>query len=88
VLHVFHELVDLALHLFHLATHVEDDLDAGEIDAEIARQRQDGLELFEILFRVEAGVAFGARRLEQAFALVQPQVCGWMVYFCATALIM
>jgi hypothetical protein len=63
--HVIHELVDLALHLLDLPAHVQDDLDAGEVDAEIAGQRQDGLELLEILFRVEPRVAVGARRLQQ-----------------------
>src|SRR5262249_41664142 len=33
-LDVLHELVDLALHLLDLPPHVEDDLDAGQIDAQ------------------------------------------------------
>ena len=36
VLDVLHELVDFVLHLLDLAAHVEDDLDAGEVDAEIS----------------------------------------------------
>src|SRR5262249_43175748 len=35
-LHVLHELVDLVLHLLDLAAHVEDDLDAGQIDAQVS----------------------------------------------------
>ena len=73
LLDVLHELVDLALHLLDLPAHVEDDLDAGEVDAEIAGQRQNRFELLEVLFRVEARVAVGARRLQQPFALVQAQ---------------
>src|SRR5205085_6595338 len=72
-LDVVHELVDLTLHRLDLASHVENDFDAGEVDAEIARQREDGFELFEIFFRIEARVAFGARRLEQPLALVEAQ---------------
>ena len=37
------ELLDLPLHLRHLLAHVEDDLDAGQIDAQIARQMQNRL---------------------------------------------
>ena len=35
------ELLDLQLHGFHLLAHVEDDLDAREVDAEIARQLEN-----------------------------------------------
>src|SRR5262245_32600409 len=38
-LHVVHEFVDLVLHLLDLPPHVENDLDAGQVHAEIARQR-------------------------------------------------
>ena len=72
-LDVVHELVDLALHLLDLAPQVEDDLHAGQVHAEIARQRQDRLELLEILFRIQPGVAFGPRRLQQAFTLVEAE---------------
>ena len=61
------ECVDGAL------AHVQDDLDAGEVDAEIAGEREDRLEPLEILVRVESRVAFRARRLEQPLALVEPQ---------------
>ena len=36
-------------------------------------KREDGFELFEVFFRVQARVAVGARRLQQSFALVQAQ---------------
>ena len=70
---VIHELVDLALHLLDLPPHVQDDLDAGEVHAEVARQREDRFELLQVLFGVEARVAVGARRLEQSFALVEAE---------------
>ena len=38
-LHVVHELVHLALHLLDLAAHVQDDLDARQVDAEVSGQR-------------------------------------------------
>ena len=44
--------------------------------------------LLEVFFRVEARVAFGARRLQQALALVEAQRLRMDVVFCATALIM
>ena len=59
-LHIFHEFVDFALHLFHFSTHVEDDLDAGEVDAQISGQCQNCFELLEIFFGIQARVAFGA----------------------------
>src|SRR6266849_3570565 len=72
-LHVFHEVVDLMLHQLDLAAHVEDDLHAREIDAEVAGQRENRFELFEILFRVEPRIALRPRGLQQAFAFVQAQ---------------
>ena len=59
-LHIFHEFVHFALHLFHFSTHVENDLDAGEVDTQISGECQNCLELFEIVFGVEPRVAFGA----------------------------
>ncbi len=70
---VLHELVDFTLHAIHLATHVQDDFHAGEIHAQIARQRQDRLQFQQVLVRVEPRVAIRAGRLEQTFALVQPE---------------
>src|SRR5215204_6889943 len=72
-LDIVHELIHLALHLFDFAPQVEDDFHTGEIHTEIARQRENRLELFEILLRVQARIAFGSRRLEQALTLVQAQ---------------
>ena len=67
------ELLDLRLHVAHLFAHVQDDLDAGEIDAEIAGEVKDHLQAFQVLGGVEARVAFAARRLEQALALVEAE---------------
>src|SRR6185503_9842066 len=75
-LDIIHELVDLALHLLDLPPHVQDDFNAGEVHSEIAGQREDGLELLEILFRIEPRIALGPRRLQQSLALVEPQRLG------------
>jgi hypothetical protein len=64
----------LRLHLGHFVAHVQDDFDAGKIYAEFASQVEDDFEPFEIFVRVEAGVALGARRLEQADALVEATI--------------
>ena len=70
---ILHELVHLALHLLHLPAHVENDLDAGEIHAQVPRQREDGFELLEIFFGVQARVPLRSRWLQEAFALVEPE---------------
>jgi hypothetical protein len=61
------------LHRLDLPAHVEDDLHAGEVHAEVAGQREDGLELFEVVLGVQPRVAFGPRRLQEPLALVQAQ---------------
>ena len=71
--HVVDELVDLELHRFNLAAHVENDLDSRQVDAEVAGERENRLELFEVLFGIQAGIALGAGRLQQSLALVQAQ---------------
>src|SRR5215469_9088761 len=67
------ELLNLQLHLAHLLAHVENDLDAREVHAQVAREVQDHFQAFEIVVRVEPRVALAARRLEQAFALVEAE---------------
>ena len=63
-------VVHLALHLFHPLLHVKDDFDAGQVDSEVAGQRQDDLEPLDGVRVVEAGVAFRPRRPQEALALV------------------
>ena len=87
-LDVGHELVDLALHLLDLPAHVQDDLDAGEVDAEVPRERQDGLELLEIFLRIERVLPSVRDGFSSPSRSYRRSVCGWMLYFCATALIM
>ena len=58
------ELGHLLFHLDHFFAHVENDFDAGEIDAHVARQRQDDVEALEIFVGVEARVALRTRGLE------------------------
>ena len=72
-LQVLEEPLKLLLHRVHLFAHVKDDLDARKIHAEVARQRQDQLEPLEIWIGVETRVAFGARRLQQTLAFIQPE---------------
>src|ERR1700730_2170655 len=62
---VVEEPVHLALPLLHVLLHVEDDLDSGPVDADVAGQGEDDLEAADRLLVVEAGIAGGARRLEQ-----------------------
>ena len=62
-IHVRHELVHLHLHLRDAPAHVEDDLDAGQIDAEFTGELEDDLQPFQVLFGVEAGVAVAAAGL-------------------------
>src|ERR1022692_2099855 len=67
------EFLDLRLHFAHLLAHVEDDLHAGEVDAEIAGEVKDDLQAFQIVSGIEAGIAFAAGRLQQALALVEAE---------------
>jgi hypothetical protein len=87
-LDVVHELIHLTLHLFDLAPQVENDFHAGQIHTEIAREREDRLELFEILFGVEAVLPSVRDGLSRPSRSYKRSVCGWMSYFCDTALIM
>ena len=61
------------LHRVHLLAHVENDFDAGEIYAEVARQREDQFESLEIGIGVESSVSLGPRRLQQTFTFIKPQ---------------
>src|SRR5947209_12179244 len=70
---IFHHLRHLVIHLFHPLLHIEDDGDARHVDAEIAREGQDEFEALQVLLGVHARVALSARRLEEAFTLVEPQ---------------
>jgi len=45
------EFLDLRLHLVHLLAHVEDDLDARQIHAQIAREVQNDFEPLQVFIR-------------------------------------
>src|SRR5262245_53979024 len=64
------------MHLLHPMLHVEDDLDSGEIDAEMAGQGQDDLEPLDGVRVVEPRVAFRPGRAQQAFPLVHAEGLG------------
>jgi hypothetical protein len=68
------------LHVLHLLPHVQHDLDPGQIDAEVARQREDGLEPLESSSesRVLPSVREGLSRPSRSYIR---SVCGWMLYF-------
>ena len=68
--------VHLPLHPLHLLAHVEDHLDAREVDPQVARQGEDDLQPADRLLVVEAGVAGAAGGLDQAFPLVEAQRLG------------
>src|SRR4051794_15573635 len=67
------QTVHLALHLLHLLAHVEDHLDAREVDPQVARQGEDDLQAADRLLIIETGVAGAAGGLDEAFPLVEPQ---------------
>src|SRR3954470_22221029 len=71
-----HHTVDLALHALHLLAHVEDHLDAGEVDPQVAGEGEDDLEAVDRLLVVETGVAGAAGRLDEAFPLIETQGLG------------
>src|ERR1700693_1068551 len=76
LLDILHELLDLALHLFHALAHLQDDRHAADVHPQIASQRQDELQPLQVFVRVKAGVALGARGLEQSLALIKAQRLG------------
>src|SRR5688572_34768 len=67
------EAVHLALHVIHALLHVQDHLDAGQVDAELARQGEDDLQAAERLLVVETGVAGAPGWLDEALALVETE---------------
>src|ERR1700685_1367812 len=68
-----HELLHLPLHFFHALAHLQDDRHPRNVHGQIAGQSEDELQPLQVFLGVEAGVAFGPRRLEQSFALVKAQ---------------
>src|SRR4029079_1502800 len=62
-LQILKEAFELGLHRVHLLAHVENDLDAGEVYAEVARERQNQLQPRQIRIGVEERVCFRPRTL-------------------------
>ena len=54
------EAIEFALHLSHFLAHIEDDLDASQIHAKVARQIQNHFQTFDVLVGVKAHVAIGS----------------------------
>src|SRR3970040_781334 len=63
------DLRRLPSHPLHPLAHVEDDLDARQVHSEIVGKAQDPLEPGEILLGIEASIAFGPGRPDQALPL-------------------
>src|SRR5712691_1117644 len=68
-----HEASDFAFHALQPRLQIEDDLDAGEIDTEVARERQDDFQALDGLLVVQARVSRRARGPYEALALVEPE---------------
>ena len=67
------ELLDLVLDGRHPLAHVEDNLDARQVHAEVPGKLENHLQALDVLLGVEAGIAFAARGLQQPLALVEPK---------------
>jgi len=67
------ELLDLALHLLHFLAHVEDDLYARKVYAEVARQFEDYFQPLQVFVCIKARIAVATRRLQQSLAFVQSE---------------
>jgi len=76
LLDVLHKFLDLALHLFHAFTHLQDDRHASDIHAKIAGQREDKFQTKQIFICVETRIALGTRRFKQALAFVETEGLG------------
>ena len=72
-LQVLEEPLKLLLHRVHLLAHVQNDLDTGKIHAQVARQRKNQFQSFEIRIGVEPRVSFRARRFQEPFTLVESE---------------
>jgi len=72
-LQVLEEPLKLLLHRIHLLPHVENDLNTREIYAQVARQRKNQFEPFQIGVRVESRVTFRTRGFQESLALVEPE---------------
>src|ERR1700736_161716 len=65
LLHDLGEFAHLPFHLNHLFAHVQNDFDAGEVHAHVARQRENYVEAFQIAVGIKPRVALRPRRLQQ-----------------------
>jgi hypothetical protein len=71
LLHDGGEFRHLFFHFDHFFAHVQDDFDASEVYAHVAREREDYVQALEIGIGVEARVTLGTRGLEQSDALIK-----------------
>src|SRR5579862_8234595 len=71
--HKTDERFHLRLHVRHLVPHIQNDFDAGEIDAQFARQVKNHFQALKIRIGVKPGIPLRARWLEQSYSLIQTQ---------------
>ena len=67
------QMIDLTLHRLELLLHTQNNLDASEIDPQVAGQVQDEAELGNILLRIQTCLPSGAHRLHKASTFVETE---------------
>src|SRR5215831_18118907 len=67
------QVIDLTLHIFELTLHTKNNLDAGEIDSQVAGQVQDEAELGNILLGIQTCISSSTHRRHKASPLVETE---------------
>lgn len=67
------ERIKFLLHVEHLPTHMEDDFDSGEVDAEIIDQAFDEADLLDVAIAVVAEVPRAPAWVDQPTPLIHSQ---------------
>src|SRR5580704_3046643 len=73
LLDVFHEILDLTLHLFRTLAHLQDDGDPADVYTQVAGQGKNKFQPLQVFVGIKPGVTFSARGLEQTFTLIESQ---------------
>ena len=68
--HELDERFHLRLHLRHLVAHIQNNLDARQVHAQLTRQIQNNLQPLQVLVRIQPRVSLRPRRLQQSHAFV------------------
>ena len=67
------QVIDLTLHILELTLHTQNNLDASEIDSQVAGQVQDEAELGNILLGIQTRIPSSAHRRHKASPLVETE---------------